>query len=177
MLSKYGKDSSVTQMVDKLDWVIMPVFNVDGYVFTQQVIQLKSHAYQKHFFRPPRPPSLDPPLLNKVWICFLHRSCLLYNQSAPPPLIRTLGEGGVGGGGNWKCLYTSVRIKRVEFRENVRVFFPQEQRKLFIITRCLYQAGVRNAGFNRISLREFAESYVEENKITKRWQQLYGNGS
>lgn len=36
MLSKYGKDSSVTQMVDKLDWVIMPVFNVDGYVFTQQ---------------------------------------------------------------------------------------------------------------------------------------------
>ena len=46
MLSKYGKDSSVTQMVDKLDWVIMPVFNVDGYVFTQQVIQLKSHSYQ-----------------------------------------------------------------------------------------------------------------------------------
>ena len=46
MLSKYGKDSSVTQMVDKLDWVIMPVFNVDGYVFTQTVIQLKSHSYQ-----------------------------------------------------------------------------------------------------------------------------------
>ena len=46
MLSKYGKDSSVTQMVDKLDWVIMPVFNVDGYVFTQEVIQLKSHSYQ-----------------------------------------------------------------------------------------------------------------------------------
>ena len=46
MLSKYGKDSSVTQMVDKLDWVIMPVFNVDGYVFTQQVIRLKSHSYQ-----------------------------------------------------------------------------------------------------------------------------------
>ena len=43
--------------------------------------------------------------------------------------------------------------------------------------RCLYQAGVRKAGFTRISLREFAESYVEENNITKRWHQLYGNGS
>ena len=40
-----------------------------------------------------------------------------------------------------------------------------------------YYAGVRKAGFNRILLREFAESYVEENKITKRWQQLYRNGS
>ena len=82
MLSKYGKDSSVTQMVDKLDWVIMPVFNVDGYVFTQQVIRIKSHLYQtlnmfkrclvkqsriqtlrlrggavaKNFFSPPRAP-------------------------------------------------------------------------------------------------------------------------
>ena len=36
----------MTQMVDKLDWVIMPVFNVDGYVFTQQVIRIKSHLYQ-----------------------------------------------------------------------------------------------------------------------------------
>ena len=34
MLSKYGKDSSITAMIDKLDWVIMPVLNVDGYEFT-----------------------------------------------------------------------------------------------------------------------------------------------
>lgn len=34
MLSRYGKDSSVTAMIDKLDWVIMPVFNVDGYEYT-----------------------------------------------------------------------------------------------------------------------------------------------
>lgn len=34
MLSKYGTDASVKAMVDKLDWVIMPVFNVDGYEFT-----------------------------------------------------------------------------------------------------------------------------------------------
>ncbi|PFX21403.1 Carboxypeptidase A4 [Stylophora pistillata] len=34
MLKKYGKDVSVTNMVDKMDWVIMPVFNVDGYEYT-----------------------------------------------------------------------------------------------------------------------------------------------
>ena len=30
----------------------------------------------------------------------------------------------------------SFHIKRVEFRENVRAFFPQEQRKLLVIVRC-----------------------------------------
>jgi len=34
MLNNYGKDASVTAMVDKMDWVIMPVFNVDGYEFS-----------------------------------------------------------------------------------------------------------------------------------------------
>ena len=37
----------------------------------------------------------------------------------------------------------SVRIKQVEFRENVRAFFPQGQSKLSVIT----QLGVRKAGF------------------------------
>ena len=31
-----------------------------------------------------------------------------------------------------------VRIKRVEFRENVGAFFPQGQSKLSVITRCPY---------------------------------------
>ena len=31
-----------------------------------------------------------------------------------------------------------VCIKQVEFREYVRIFFPQGQRKLSIIMRCLY---------------------------------------
>ena len=31
-----------------------------------------------------------------------------------------------------------VRIKRVEFRENVRAFFPQGQSKLSVIMRCPY---------------------------------------
>lgn len=34
MLNKYGKDASVTAMVDKMDWVIMPVLNVDGYEYS-----------------------------------------------------------------------------------------------------------------------------------------------
>ena len=34
MASEYGKDSCVTGMLDKMDFVIMPVLNVDGYVYT-----------------------------------------------------------------------------------------------------------------------------------------------
>ena len=43
----------------------------------------------------------------------------------------------------------SVRIKRVEFRENVRAFFPQGQSKLSVIMRCPYKAGVNKVGFDR----------------------------
>ena len=32
----------------------------------------------------------------------------------------------------------SVCIKGVEFRENVRIFFPHRQRKLSVIMRCPY---------------------------------------
>ena len=42
----------------------------------------------------------------------------------------------------------SVRIKRVEFRENVRAFFPQGQSKLSVIMRCPYKAGVNKVGFD-----------------------------
>ena len=37
----------------------------------------------------------------------------------------------------------SVRIKRVEFRENARAFFSQRQSKLSVIMRGPYEAGVR----------------------------------
>ena len=37
----------------------------------------------------------------------------------------------------WSALM-AVRIKRDEFRENVRAFFPQGQRKLSVITSCQY---------------------------------------
>ena len=42
---------------------------------------------------------------------------------------------------------TGVRIKRVEFRDNDRGF-PQGQRKLSVITKCPYKAGIRKAGFD-----------------------------
>ena len=42
----------------------------------------------------------------------------------------------------------SVRIKRVEFRENVRAFFPQGQSKLSVIMRCPCKAGVNKVGFD-----------------------------
>ena len=44
---------------------------------------------------------------------------------------------------------TGVRIKRVEFRESDRGF-PQGQRKLSVITKCPYKAGIRKAGFDCI---------------------------
>jgi len=34
MLTNYGKDASVTAMLDKMDWVVVPVLNVDGYKYT-----------------------------------------------------------------------------------------------------------------------------------------------
>ena len=40
----------------------------------------------------------------------------------------------------------SVRIKRVEFRENIKALFPQGQTKLSVIVRCPYKAGVRKMG-------------------------------
>ena len=47
MLSKYGNDPSVTAMVDKLDWVIMPVFNVDGYEYTHTSVSSNSFLFFK----------------------------------------------------------------------------------------------------------------------------------
>ena len=44
---------------------------------------------------------------------------------------------------------TGVRIKRVEFRDNDRGF-PQGQRKLSVITKCPYKAGIRKAGLDCI---------------------------
>ena len=34
MTQKYGKDSSVTALLDKMDFIILPVLNVDGYDYT-----------------------------------------------------------------------------------------------------------------------------------------------
>jgi len=34
-VTKYGSDADVTRMIDGLNFVIIPVFNVDGYIFTR----------------------------------------------------------------------------------------------------------------------------------------------
>ena len=49
----------------------------------------------------------------------------------------------------------SVRVNRVEFRENVGAFFPQGQNKLSVIMMCLYKAGARKARFDCTSFVPF----------------------
>ena len=49
-------------------------------------------------------------------------------RKAPSIDAKLPSEGAIG----------SVRMKRVEFRENVRTFFPQGQSELFAITKCPY---------------------------------------
>ena len=34
MTQRYGTDALVTQLLDKIDFVILPVLNVDGYSYT-----------------------------------------------------------------------------------------------------------------------------------------------
>ncbi len=34
MLTQYGLDIDVTIMLDKMDWIVLPVLNVDGYSYT-----------------------------------------------------------------------------------------------------------------------------------------------
>ena len=33
MVSNYGNDGTTTKLLDGLDWYILPVFNVDGYIY------------------------------------------------------------------------------------------------------------------------------------------------
>jgi len=37
LLSLYGKDAEVTQLVNQIEWFIIPIFNVDGYQYTFDV--------------------------------------------------------------------------------------------------------------------------------------------
>jgi len=34
LLSKYNQDPTITHLIDQFDFYILPVFNVDGYVYT-----------------------------------------------------------------------------------------------------------------------------------------------
>ena len=39
LVLKYGTDESVTDLVDKLEWIVIPVVNVDGYVYTHSTVR------------------------------------------------------------------------------------------------------------------------------------------
>merc|ERR550519_113741 len=52
LINKYGKDNGVTAVLDKMDFVIMPVLNVDGYVYTW-----RGSSRQYRFWRKTRKPS------------------------------------------------------------------------------------------------------------------------
>ncbi|KAK3731206.1 hypothetical protein QZH41_017740, partial [Actinostola sp. cb2023] len=43
MVTQYGKDSSVTALLDKMDFIVLPVLNVDGYAYTWKG---KSRSYR-----------------------------------------------------------------------------------------------------------------------------------
>jgi murein tripeptide amidase MpaA len=36
LITKYQKDPQITAIVDAFDWVLVPLVNVDGYIYTQQ---------------------------------------------------------------------------------------------------------------------------------------------
>ena len=51
MLKGYNVDSDITDMLNKMDWVIMPVVNVDGYVYSwkDRGTRLWRKTRQRHF--------------------------------------------------------------------------------------------------------------------------------
>ena len=59
--------------------------------------------------------------------CSSHAQCVYIEPVQSNPVNTDTEEAMLG-----------VRIKRVEFRENVGAFFPQGQSKLSVITRCPY---------------------------------------
>jgi len=50
IVSKYGRDSNVTEMLNKMDFVIMPVLNVDGYAYTWQSVCIHCHKLVFFFY-------------------------------------------------------------------------------------------------------------------------------
>ncbi|XP_064611918.1 carboxypeptidase B-like [Liolophura sinensis] len=49
LIEQYGKNRSITEVVDALDWFILPVFNVDGYNYTWTTNRMWRKTRSKHF--------------------------------------------------------------------------------------------------------------------------------
>ena len=54
MLENYGKDAQITAMVDRFNWVILPLVNPDGYAYTWKSVshvavgKSRDHDVGKH---------------------------------------------------------------------------------------------------------------------------------
>ena len=48
VVSLYGKDPSVTSMMDKVDLAILPVMNVDGYAYSWTKVTLQDQDVSKY---------------------------------------------------------------------------------------------------------------------------------
>ena len=42
LVLKYSSEESIRLLVDRLEWIIVPVVNVDGYIYSHKEV---SHAY------------------------------------------------------------------------------------------------------------------------------------
>ncbi|CAH3112222.1 unnamed protein product [Pocillopora meandrina] len=91
MTQRYGKDSSVTALLDKMDFVILPVLNVDGYAYTW--INPRDRKYRRYHGSRYRCHGVD---LNRNWnhgwggSGASHRPCdTTYRGSSPFSEIET----------------------------------------------------------------------------------------
>ncbi len=47
MVTQYGKDSAITEMVDKYDWYFFPNVNPDGYEYSHDYVSILPGNYMK----------------------------------------------------------------------------------------------------------------------------------
>ena len=71
----------------------------------------------------------------------------------------------------WVPLLTAVRTRPVEFRENVRAFFPQGQSKLSVIMRCPGYSGVHKAAVCIPQLQSVRWLVLRWQQKQKNWKQ------
>jgi murein tripeptide amidase MpaA len=60
LVTKYDTDASIRSIVDGVEWVLVPVINVDGYLYTQQHDRMWRKNRAKGTFCKGHP----PPILN-----------------------------------------------------------------------------------------------------------------
>ena len=54
LVLKYTTDDSVKHLVDKLEWIIIPVVNIDGYAYTHSTVSSLSGNKMKYKLQDPQ---------------------------------------------------------------------------------------------------------------------------